>query len=52
MIEAVFRSKHIESSDLFWEFSVCKVYKEVLGAFSHFLRLTTKLFAMKFRYVF
>ena len=27
-------------------------YKEVLGTFSRFLRLTTKLFAMKFRYIF
>jgi len=51
-IEAVFRSQHIESSNVFWEFSGCKVYKEVLGAFSRFLRLTTKLFAMKFRYIF
>jgi len=24
-IEAVFRSQHIESSDVFWEFSACKV---------------------------
>jgi len=34
MIEAVFRSQHTESSDVSWEFSGCKVYKEVLGAFS------------------
>jgi len=43
---------YIKSSDVFWEFSDCKVYKEVLGAFSWFLRLPTKLFAMKFRYIF
>jgi len=51
-IEAVVRWQHIESSDAFWEFSACKVYKEVLGAFSRFLRLKTKLFAMKFRCIF
>jgi len=51
-IEALFRSQHIESSDVFWEFSGCKVCKEVLGAFSRSLRLTTKLFAMKFWYIF
>jgi len=33
-IEAVLRSQHIERSDAFWDFSACKVYKEVLGAFS------------------
>jgi len=33
-IEAVLRTQHAEISDAFWEFSACKVYEEVLGAFS------------------
>jgi len=41
----------MDSSDVFSEFFGCKVYKDVLGAFSRFLRLTRKLFAMKFRYI-
>ena len=40
------------SIDVFWEFSSYKVYKEVLGAFSRFVHLKTKLFAMKFRCIF
>jgi len=51
-IEAVLRTQHTESSDAFWEFSTRKVYKEVLGPFSLFLRLKLKLFAMKFRCIF
>jgi len=51
-IEAVFRTQHTGSSDAFWEFSTCKVYKEVLGAFSRCLSLKSKLFAMKFRCIF
>jgi len=47
-IEAVLRSQQTESSDAIWEFSACKVYEEVLGALTRFLRLRTKLFAMKF----
>ena len=51
-IKAVLRTQHTKSSDAFWEFSACKVYKEVLGAFSRFLHLKSKLFAMKFRCIF
>ena len=51
-IEAVLRTQHAENSDAFWEFSACKVYEEVLGAFSWFLRLKSKLFAMKFWCIF
>jgi len=47
-----FSGHSIECSDAFWEFSAFKVHKEVLGAFSQFLRLKTKLFAMKFRCIF
>ena len=50
-IEAVLRSQHIESSDAIWEFSACEVHKKDLGAFTRFLHLKTKLFAMKFRCV-
>ena len=47
-----FSGHSIESSDAFWKFSACKVCKEDLGAVSQFLRLTTKLFAVKFRCIF
>jgi len=42
----------IESSNTFWKFSAGKLYNEVLGAVSRFLRLKTKLFAVKFRCIF
>ena len=33
---SVLRSQHIKSSDAFWKFFACKVYKEVLGYFPDF----------------
>jgi len=41
--EAVFHK------DVFWKFSLCEVYEKVLGTFSRFMRLKTKLFALKFK---
>jgi len=38
------------SSDAIWKFSPCQLDKKVLGTFSRFLRLKTKLFAIKFRH--
>ena len=50
-IEAVLRSQY-RKFRRFWKFSACNVCKEDLSAVSQFLRLTTKLFAMKFRCIF
>jgi len=47
-----FSHHSIGSSDAFWKFSACKIYNDVLGAVSQFLRLKAKLFAMKFRCIF
>jgi len=47
-----FSGHSIESTDAFWKYSACKVCKEDLGAVSQFLRLTTNLFAVKFRCIF
>jgi len=48
----VLRTQHTESSDAFWEFSACKVCKEVLGAFYRLFSLKSKLFEMKIRCIF
>ena len=37
------------SPGAFWRFSLCKLKKKVLGAFSRFLRPKTMVFAVKFR---
>jgi len=37
------------SSDRFWKFSPCKLYKKDMGAFSRLMRPKTELFAVNFR---